>query len=275
MSNSKNTVTVTSVTKLIDNDGNIGSWIGGKLDLLDDQLIHKPDYFKLLVHESYDDSIIGKNIDFNTDDHNYFFMMPENNQSNMFFGSDINSGIIFYGDTEYFNTLRDYIDNLIVEHINTSQFIDFEVAGFSYMQWYLKNSKSLLILHNDQDYGLRLSNEIMQLPIISLLMGGNADDLTAPEILIAALIKDIKKIKVDEDINEEYVEELEESWYSDDYLKFAGNKLKKTNKKDLIHLAHFIICQTLNWQNPAMVEDEGVDDQVEIAKRIRRLRNTI
>lgn len=275
MSKILNPFTVTSALPVITSEKENGMWVTGTLNIEKEHLIPNPDSFSIFITDDYEEDLVGKTINL-MDEGNRLFMLPDGHESGLFLGSDINSGVVFYGDTTVVNDLKIKLEEMFLSRIPYMSFIDFESSGFAFMVWTLADNKSMLILYNDTMYGIELPKEIRNLPLIAVTMGGDADDLTAIEVLMPLVYPHIKDSKVKKEFHEDFIENVQDN-FSTDYISFLGKKPNKKNElkgvavNDIINLAHLLMCDYLQLHLAKKVEYLTKDD-LEFACRVNKIK---
>jgi hypothetical protein len=250
------------------------TWLAGDLSNISTRYALKsPDVFKVLFFDEVDNSHVGKEFPLETDTYDYLNgVLPHDSDGWMLLGSNCNSAIILYGEKEEILKAETMVEDVLFEKVGEMAEVDFDMGGFSYFIWHLENGKSFMIIHNDEMYVLPLRDMLMSLNLILVGSGGHADDVLATEFLTAALMKQLKKEKIDNELSEGFLEYYGEDLEYDDYVLIKGKTIKKKDKDVVLELAHLICCDFLK-QHEIKLEDADEDetDTVEAAKRIKKL----
>lgn len=272
-----NPFTVLSAIPVKTSENEIGMWATGSLSLESEHLIPSPDSFSVFIRKEYEENIIGTTISLVEEDSNSLFMLPNGHDSGAFIGSDINSGIVYYGDLSVIDDLKVKLEKLFLSRISILSFQDFESSGFSFMTWNLNNDKALLILYNDTMYGIEIPKEIKKLPLLAITMGGDADDMTAIDVLMPLVYSQVKDNPIEFPFEEEFIEYLEGN-FSSDYISFSGklsrlngNELKGISQKELLEVAHLLMCDFLQLHLADDVE-YLTEDTLEFARRVNEIK---
>lgn len=254
------------------------TWLAGDLsDISTRYALKSPNVFKVLFFDKVDNSHIGKEFPLEIDTYDYTYdyldgVLPHDSDGWMLLGSNCNSAIILYGEKEEILKAETMVEGVLFEKIGGMVEVDFEVGGFSYFIWHLENGKSFMIIHNDEMYVLPLRDMLMSLNLILVSSGSHADDVLATEFLIAALIKELKKEKIDNELSEGFLDYYGEDLEYDDYVLIKGKTIKKKDKDFVLELAHLICCDLLKQHEIELKDaDEDETDTVEAAKRIKKL----
>lgn len=254
------------------------TWLAGDLsDISTRYALKSPNVFKVLFFDKVDNSHIGKEFPLEIDTYDYTYdyldgVLPHDSDGWMLLGSNCNSAIILYGKKEEILKAETMVEGVLFEKIGGMVEVDFEVGGFSYFIWHLENGKSFMIIHNDEMYVLPLRDMLMSLNLILVSSGSHADDVLATEFLIAALIKELKKEKIDNELSEGFLDYYGEDLEYDDYVLIKGKTIKKKDKDFVLELAHLICCDLLKQHEIELEDaDEDETDTVEAAKRIKKL----
>jgi hypothetical protein len=250
------------------------TWLSGELSNISTRYALKsPNVFKVLFFDEVDNSHVGKEFPLETDTYDYLNgVLPHDSDGWMLLGSNCNSAIILYGEKEEILKAETMVEGVLFEKVGGMAEVDFDMGGFSYFIWHLENGKSFMIIHNDEMYVLPLRDMLMSLNLILVGSGGHADDVLATEFLTAALMKQLKKEKIDNELSEDFIEYYGEDLEYDDYVLIKGKTIKKKDKDVVLELAHLICCDLLK-QHEIKLEDAAEDeiDTIEAAKRIKKL----
>jgi len=250
------------------------TWLAGDLSNISTRYALKsPDVFKVLFFDEVDNSNVGKEFPLETDTYDYLNgVLPHDSDGWMLLGSNCNSAIILYGEKEEILKAEQMVEGVLFEKVGGMAEVDFDMGGFSYFIWHLENGKSFMIIHNDEMYVLPLRDMLLSLNLILVGSGGHADDVLATEFLIAALMKQLKKEKIDNELSEGFLEYYGEDLEYDDYVLIKGKTIKKKDKDVVLELAHVICCELLKQHEIELEDaDEDETDTVEAAKRIKKL----
>lgn len=250
------------------------TWLAGDLSNISTRYALKsPDVFKVLFFDEVDNSHVGKEFPLETDTYDYLNgVLPHDSDGWMLLGSNCNSAIILYGEKEEILKAEQMVEGVLFEKVGGMAEVDFDMGGFSYFIWHLENGKSFMIIHNDEMYVLPLRDMLLSLNLILVGSGGHADDVLATEFLTAALMKQLKKEKIDNELSEGFLEYYGEDLEYDDYVLIKGKTIKKKDKDVVLELAHVICCELLKQHEIELEDaDEDETDTVEAAKRIKKL----
>jgi len=278
------------VKTLILENGNTINWISGDLSNISTSYpLKSPDVFKILFFDTVDATHIGKNFLLTTDKYDYLnAVLPHDSDGWVLLGSNFNSAIVLYGEKDEILKAGQIIEKTLFDKVGSMNEVDFDMGGFSYFIWNFENGNSLMILHNDEMYVFEVRDLLTPLNLLLVGSGGHADDILATEFLTAALFKDLNKVKVDDELSEDCVENYIEDFEYDDYLLMKGKPIKKKDKPLVLELAYILSCELLK-QHQVMVPERKVGsvdddlnyeislsdgsmlDKIEIAKRIEKL----
>lgn len=253
------------------------TWLAGDLSNISTRYALKsPDVFKVLFFDEVDTSQVGKEFPLETDSYDYLNgVLPHDSDGWMLLGSDGNSAIILYGEKEEILKAETMVEGVLFDKIGEMAEVDFDVGGFSYFIWHLENGKSFMIIHNDEMYVFPLRDMLTSLNLILVGSGGHADDVLASEFLTAALMKQLKKEKIEHDLSEDFLEYYGDDLEYDDYVLIKGKTIKKKDKDLVLELAHVICCELLKQHEVKLDDDDEDTDKVEVAKRIKKLYDNI
>lgn len=265
-------------------------WISGDLrNISTSYPLKAPDVFKILFFDKVDVSYVDKNFALTTDKYDYLnAVLPHDSDGWGLLGSNFNSATILYGEKDEVLKAEKIVEDVLFDKVGGMTEVDFDMGGFSYLIWHFENGKSLMILHNDEMYVFPLKDLLTPLNLLLVGSGAHADDILATEFLTAALIKELRKVKVDEKLSEDCIEYYTDDFEYDDYLLLKGKPIKKKDKPLVLELAYIICCVLLNQHHvvvPRTTEssDGEVDedemslsdismlDTIEVAKRIKKL----
>lgn len=231
--------------------------------------------FKILIFEDEQPNIGQEYPLFVENKYDYLTgIIPSDSSGSYLIGSDGNSALVVYGHNSEIRNVQSIIEKALFSKIESMDEDDFNVGGFSYFIWYLEGNKSLMIIQNDEMYAIELRPLLKDLEVIIVASGAHADDILATEFLYAALMKDIIKVKVDDELDESFIEEYTDSDFHIDHLTVNGKPFKKKDKEIVLELAYVLSCQLLRQHEVIITESvDSLDDPsaVESAKRIKRL----
>lgn len=266
------------------------NWISGDLSNISTSYpLKSPDVFKILFFDKVDVNHIGQNFALTTDKYDYLnAVLPHDSEGWVLLGSNFNSAIVLYGEKDEILKAEKIVENVLFDKVGSMNEVDFDMGGFSYLIWHFESGKSLMILHNDEMYVFPLRDLLTPLNLLLVGSGGHADDILATEFLTGALIKDLRKVKVDEKLSEDCIEYYTDDFEYDDYLLLKGKPIKKKDKPLVLELAYIICCVLLNQHQVVVtprttessddieeyelsLSDISMLDKIEVAKRIKKL----
>lgn len=185
-----------------------------------------------------------------------YFLNLENKDPWEFYGSDHNSGRLWYGKSEDMNDIHVKVEDAYKQYCSKnpySQLTDQNVpmSQSPFFRWNFEDGTSLIISYVDSDYqNFPELNAIFGNNIISYPFGAVIDDRLAHEFVQPYVAKLLSKIKLEQDIDPDDLGDI------DDYpMEVNGKTLSSKHHKLLLDLSYHLYCSLMQWH-----EGENNDD---------------
>lgn len=190
----------------------------------------------------------------------------ENKNPYELYGSDHNSGILFFGSSNNIDKIHQEIEKEYLNGLGNISFADLtheytHISGSPFVRWDFEDGKSLIISYFDSNYH-QFSNvsSIKGQDIISYEFGAGMDDRLAHEFLQPYIARILKKIKMPlMDI------EMDELGDENDYpIDINGKFITSKHNELLIKLAEHLYCSIIHFNE---IDDEDDVNKI-IAKKL-------
>jgi hypothetical protein len=164
------------------------------------------------------------------------------------YGSDHNSGFLWFGYSDKMNEIHETIKNTYLNHVGTLPFSaltddSFPISGSPVIRWNFNDGTSLIMAYVDRDCNQMYTlDQIQAKDIIFYEFGASIDDRLAHEFLqpyVARLLKKIKTPGTEIDI-----EDLGDE--GDYEIDVNGKLITSKHNELLINLAEHLYCSILN-----------------------------
>lgn len=163
------------------------------------------------------------------------------------YGSDHNSGVLWFGNTDKMNEIYKKVEDTYLNHVTTMNLNNLldeyvHISNSPIVRWIFNDNTSLVIAYVDSQYHqMPTITNIHEKDIISYQFGAGIDDRLAHEFVqpyIARLLKKIKTPGTEIDI--------EDLGHEDDYpIDVNGKSLTSKNNTLLLKLAEHLYCSIL------------------------------
>jgi len=190
----------------------------------------------------------GQNVTLPADAMPTYLLQVENKDPWELFGSDHNSGVLWFGQSEKMDDIHKKVQDTYLNHVGTlplSNLTDesVHIAASPIIRWDFNDETSLVIVYVDRQYHQMPSiTKIQDKDILSYEFGAAMDDRLAHEFLqpyIARLLKKIKTPGTEIDI--------EDLGDEDDYpIDVNGKSITSKHNELLLNLAEHLYCSLLN-----------------------------
>lgn len=214
----------------------------------------------MFVSEQDFSSINNQPLIFNNDKDPLWMLNIQDKDPWELFGSDHNSGMIWYGSKENIDSISPKVEELYRKSVEESSFSDlidsdFSITDSPVVRWNFEDGSSLLISYTDSFYQNIDAQAIQAKDVVSFIFGGVTDDIMAHEILQPFIAKSLKKIKLrDMEVDFEELEDLEE--YSEG-IEVNGKKYKGKDKDLILNLAYHMFCSIMEWHKGDIEDDDN------------------
>jgi hypothetical protein len=217
----------------------------------------------------------GDNVTLQDDASPIYWLQIENKDPWGLYGSDHNSGVLWFGKSEQLDEIHKKAEEVYLNHVGTLPFANLtdEAADMSVspiVRWNFDDGNSLIISYVDTDYQqIRSIADIKAKDVISYEFGATIDDRLAHEFLQPYVAKLLKKIK-----NPAMEIDLDDLGDVDDYpIDVNGKSITSKHNDLLLSLAEHLYCSLLNAHETDGNHDEEPDELNEaFAKKIKKYR---
>lgn len=213
----------------------------------------------------------GQNLEIKDNSKPIYMLEVENKDTWQIYGSDHNSGVLWFGQTKEVDKIHEEVKNIYLNYPKSMSFKDLteeqmHISSSPIIRWDFDDNTSLVIAYISPNYQ-KMNNieKVKGKDVISYTFGASMDDRRAHEFVqphVAKLLKKIQYPCLDIDI--------EDLGDEDDYpIEINGKNIKPKHNKLILNLAKHLHCSILQLQEIGS-EDDSEDINVAIAKKIEK-----